>query len=97
MRKIRNSGNFFLCLLINILLNLEWTIPAWVLLVLHYMLDWSIWWFWGAIGIWILDILVWMWIMRWASRGSSIPKKPKENKNPYSVGAKQSKELKNDR
>lgn len=86
MRRMRNSGNFFLCLLLNMLMNLEWTIPAWILLVLYFVLDWSILWFWLALGLWVLDILIMMGIMRWASTAEG-PDRPRENKNPYSVGA----------
>ena len=88
MKRLRKSGNFFLALLFNMILNLEWTIPAWILLGCHFWFDWSIRWFWLALGLWILDILLWMDIMGWAARCGSEPDKPKENKNPYSVGAK---------
>ena len=88
MKKLRNSGNFFLVLLFNMLMNLEWTIPAWLLLLCHFFFDWSIKWFWIALGIWLLDILLWMDILGWASRCGSTPDKPKENKNPYSVQGK---------
>lgn len=84
MRTTRRFSNFFLCLLFNLFLNFEWTIPAWILLALHFILGWSIWWFWLAIGLWLLDILIWMSFIRWA--GSCRTDDPtKENKNPYSV------------
>ncbi len=85
MRKTKRNGNFLLCLVFNMLLNLEWTIPAWILLALHYILGWSIWWFWLALGIWLLNILLWMTLMGWAARCANTPDSPKENKNPYSV------------
>ena len=82
MRRHRKSGNFLLCLLINMVLNLEWSIPAWILLGLHFAFGLSLWWFCGAIALWILRILVGMWLIRWAS---NVPKDPPlENKNPYS-------------
>lgn len=67
------------------LLNIEWSIPAWILLALHFIFDISIWWFVGAIGFWILVLICWMNIVGWAAECSSVPDKPKENKNPYSV------------
>ena len=85
MRRFRKSGNFWLCLLVNLLLNLEGTIPAWILLGLHFWLDWPMWPFWLALGLWVLGILLWMRIVGWAADCSNIPDKPKENKNPYSV------------
>jgi hypothetical protein len=87
MRRTKLDGGFFLCLLINMLLNLEGTIPAWILLILHFLCDWSILWFWLALGAWALCLVVGMLLIRFANRCST-PDPPKENKNPYSVGAK---------
>ena len=85
MRRTKQSGSFFLCLLINMLLNPEWSLPAWILLGLHFWLDISIWWFVGALGLWLLRMLVGMWIIRWASDCGNQKEPVKENKNPYSV------------
>ena len=89
MKSFRNSGNFLLALLINMSLNLKWTIPAWILLACHYFFYWKIRWFWIALGVWLVNILLWMDIMGWATRYGSEKDPPKENKNPYSVGAKE--------
>ena len=85
MRRTKRSGGFIICLLFNMLINLEWSIPAWILLALHFWLDISIWWFVGALAFWILSIISWMSIMGWATDCSNTPDPPKENKNPYSV------------
>ena len=85
IRRAKHRGSFLLCLLINLLLNLEWSIPAWVLLGLHFWLDISIWWFAGGLGLWILVILAKMWLMGWAIDCGKQKDPPKENKNPYSV------------
>lgn len=85
MRKTSRGGSFLLCLLINMLLNLEWSIPAWLLLALHFWLGISIWWFVGFLCLWVLRILAGMWLMGWASRCANIPDPPKQNKNPYSA------------
>ena len=85
MRRTKRSGGFIICLLFNMLINLEWSIPAWILLALHFWLDISIWWFVGAFAFWILSIISWMSIMGWVSDCSNTPDPPKENKNPYSV------------
>ena len=87
MRRIRKIGNFFLALLFNMLFHFEGTVPAWILLACHFLFDWSIWLFWIALGLWLFNILFWMDIVGWATRCGSEPDKPKENKNPYSVGA----------
>ena len=80
-----DAGNFLLCLLFNLLLNLEWSIPAWILLALHYWLGISIRWFWGGLAFWVLSILADMWLIGWAARCGDQKDPPKENKNPYSV------------
>ena len=74
-----------MCLLINLLLNLEWSIPACILLALHFWLKISIWWFVGGLGLWILVVLAGMWLMGWAIDSGKQKDPPKENKNPYSV------------
>ena len=85
MRRTKQNGGFFLCLLINLLLNLEWAIPAGILLALHFWLDISIRWFVGGLILWILSICLGMWLMGWAAASGSLKDPPKENKNPYSV------------
>ena len=85
MRKTKRGGGFLLCLLINLLLNLEWSIPAWILLALHFWLEISIWWFVGGLALWVLRICVDMWIIGWAAGCSNEKDPPKENKNPYSA------------
>jgi len=85
MKRIRKNGNFFLCLFINMIFNLGGTIPAWILLVLHYVLGWSVKWFWLALAIWLIVILLRMEIISWAARCGNTPDAPRENKNPYSV------------
>ena len=66
------------------LLNLEWSIPAWILLALHFWLDISILWFVGGLAFWILRILAGMWLMGWAVACGNEKDPQKENKNPYS-------------
>lgn len=83
--KLKNVGGALLCLLLGLLLNLKWSIPAWILLALHFWLDISIWWFVAGVSIWLLRILVEMWIIGWAASCSNEKAPPKENKNPYSV------------
>ena len=83
MKLKRISGDFFVALLLNMAFNLEWTVPAWILLALHFIFGLSIVWFWVALLIWFLGILFWMLIIGWAGRCSS-PEPYKENKNPYS-------------
>ena len=88
MRRAKRSGSFILCLLFNMLMNLEGLIPAAVLLILHFLFDWSIWWSVLAAALWIVLIILWMLFIGWSGRCGSTPDTPKENKNPYSVGNK---------
>lgn len=88
MRRAKLSGSFILCLLFNMLMNLEGLIPAAVLLILHFLFDWSIWWSVLAAALWIVLIILWMLFIGWSGRCGSTPDTPKENKNPYSVGNK---------
>ena len=84
MRRSARAGGFLLSLLINMLLNLEWSIPAWILLGLHFWLEISIWWFIGGLTLWVIRIIVGMWIIGWAAGCGNEKDPPKENKNPYS-------------
>ena len=92
MRNMRVGGSFFLSLLINMFLHFEGSVPTWILLVLHFVIGLSIQWFWSALGVWFGGLMLWMLIVgrfcSWASRCGSTADRPKENKNPYSVGAK---------
>lgn len=85
MRQTKRSGSFWLCLLSNLLLNLEGTIPAIVLLGMHYVFGLSLWWAAGALALWIFGMVLWMKFMGFAARSSGEKDPPKENKNPYSV------------
>lgn len=88
----RADLGFFACLLINMLLNLEGTIPAWILLACHYIFQIPLWPFWVALGIWVLGLILWMYFIGWAAACGNEPTKNRPNKNPYSVGAKNGEE-----
>lgn len=82
MKNIR--GGFLTSLLFNMGLNIVYSIPAWIMLAMHFWLGWPIWLFWLALGIWIGGIMLWMLIIRWAVRCGDEPPPYQENKNPYS-------------
>ena len=101
MRRTRRSGGFFLCLLLNLLLNWEGVIPAALLFALHRWRGWPLWWAGLALALWIGDwpiplgitlvvdrlsaLIVWMLVIGWASDCGSRRDEPRENKNPYSA------------
>ena len=84
VRTKRKSG-FILCLLINMLLNYKGMIPAVVLLVLHFILNWSLWLSLAAFGAWLLWLILWMYLIGWTERYDNTPEPQKKNKNPYSA------------
>ena len=67
MRRTRRSGGFFLCLLLNLLLNWEGVIPAALLFALHRWRGWPLWWAGLALALWIGGLIVWMLVIGWAS------------------------------
>lgn len=85
MRKTKYKGSFFICLLINLVLNLDWAIPGIVLLGLHFWLGLSIWFSVIAFALWILMMVIWMLVFGWARNCGNTPDPHKDNKNPYSV------------
>ena len=84
MRRTRRSGGFFLCLLLNLLLNWGGVIPAALLFALHRCSGWPLWWAGLALALWIGGLIVWMLVIGWASDCGSRRDEPRENKNPYS-------------
>lgn len=83
-KKTTSKRRIFSALLINLIFNLEWTIPAWLLLGAHYLLRISIFWFVGALILWVLGVSVKTIVFSYLVRNGNIPDPPKENKNPYS-------------
>ena len=93
MRQTRRAGNFLFNLLLNLLLNAEGALPAVLLLLLHFALDWSLWWAAAALGLWILIVALRTLFLRFAVRCGNRKDPPRENKNPYSVREKKEKHL----
>ncbi len=81
--KKAESGNFFLALILNLVFNMEWVIPAVILLILHFTIGLPLYWFWIALGLWVGGTLVVTLLLGWAGKCSRSPE-PRENKNPYS-------------
>ena len=84
MRHGEREGGFWLCLFFNAFLTLWWTIPAWILLVLHFTINLWLGWFIIALGLWVLGLFFWTLFIRFAAQASSEPTPYRENKNPYS-------------
>jgi hypothetical protein len=80
----KEHGGFFLCILWYLLIYLPGSIPAWVLLVLHYTIGLNIAWFWVALGVWLLAVLLRVLLVIFARYGGEHRMPSPENKNPYS-------------
>ena len=81
---MKRMGRFLLCLLFNLVMDLKWSVPAWILLVLHHLCGISIWWFVLALGLWIFSNIFWMKVIGWTKGCANAPRPPQEDKNPYS-------------
>ena len=84
MKKRPQGNGFFSALLINLVFDLEWTIPAWLLLAAHFIFDISLWWFAGALAVWVIGVAIKTAVLSWLVHIGNIPDPPKENKKPYS-------------
>ena len=75
---------FFLLLFWHAALYALWTVPAWILLALHFAIGLPIVWFWLALGVWapvlLLRSLLILWTRFCVRHHTPVP----ENKNPYS-------------
>lgn len=79
------GGGFLMSLLVNLGLNVGWTAPAWVMLVLHYVADVTIWLFWGTLIFWAVVIVIMTLALILASKQGTVPiESHKRNVNPYS-------------
>ena len=81
------SSGFGMSLLWNFLLNLSWSLPAWILLILHFYRGWSIIWFWIALSAWLIIVLIASFGLKFVHKCSTAEKPFRENKNPYSSGS----------
>lgn len=80
----KGHGGLFLCLLWYAVLYALWTIPAWILLALHFAVGLPIVWFWAALGVWFLTILLRTLFVMFARYSFAHRIPVPENKNPYS-------------
>lgn len=85
MRQPKKQSGFLLSVLLTLLFNLEWTIPAWILLALHFICGLSLWYSATAFGLWVLLIAAKSLILRLLNKAGNYKDPPKENKNPYSA------------
>lgn len=66
--------------------SLFFSLPIWLLLVLHFTIKLPLKWFFLAVGIFFLVGFIRYLVLLFARWGASYEDAPKENKNPYSNG-----------
>lgn len=89
MRFLRYIGR----VLFSLVLNIHWSIPAWVLLVLHFTCGVPLWCFFAALAVWIVAVRLYCRFVGKLVRLGNADEKQTVNKNPYS---NKNKEDKND-
>lgn len=83
--RARRCGGFVFSLLVILLFSLEGFVPALILVGLHFILGWSLWWAALAAVVWIAIVTLRVAFISWVARCGNTPAPPQENKNPYSV------------
>ena len=81
----RDRKGFLLCFLMNLALDIGWSIPAWAALAAHFVLKISVLWFVLLLSVWLAAVLLRTVIISWVSRCSGASDSPKKNVNPYSA------------
>ena len=87
LRFLGRIARFFLYYLFALVFHWEGLIPAVVLLVLHFWPGIPLFWFFIALGLWMLFVLIRMLFFRFAIRASAEPTPFRRNRNPYSYRA----------
>ena len=87
MRHTSNHG-FFLSVLLNLVLNIEWAVLAGILFGLHYWVGLPIYFGYIVLGGWFLFAVGITIFLSWAGSCAEAPRPEPTNKNPYSVGNK---------
>ena len=82
---------YVLSFVLSLLLRWYWSVPAWILLVLHFTAGISLWWFVGAFALYVTGVRVYVHIISWLVRMGNSDEPEKKNKNPYSKGTKERK------
>ena len=83
-RRIRNSG-LIMSFLLSVFFNLRWTVPAWILLGLHFWLKISIWWSLACFAAFLVIILLRCIVFSSLVSAGSYNDREKPNLNPYSA------------
>lgn len=84
MKNFASRGDMLGALLVNVLYLIPWTLPAWILLVVHFVVEgFPIWPFWVALLAWVVLVIFSTFFMSWAVKNGSDPTPQRENIDPY--------------
>ena len=86
-RRKHDVGGILFGLLLFLFFRIDsWlcSLPAWITLILHFVIGLSIWWFWATLAVWILAGVFRYLFIVFARWGGNSEDPPKKNINPYS-------------
>lgn len=84
MKKASRDNGFVLAFLINMAFRFGWAILAVLMLILHFVINTSLWLIAIPVVAWILHALLITIVLFAGNKAGNIERYQKENKNPYS-------------
>ncbi|MBQ7756517.1 MAG: hypothetical protein IJ031_00545 [Oscillospiraceae bacterium] len=81
----KHSSGFLISLVFNLIMNFEVALVAIALLILHFVIDLPLIFFFIALGVWIIPNLV-ITLFLFVLAGMDTTTEYRDNKNPYSNG-----------
>ena len=85
---------YVLNFILSLIFHWYWSIPAWILLILHFAFGISVWWSVGAFILYVIGVRIFVHAVGWLVYMGNQDEKPAKNKNPYS-NRKRNTEIKN--
>lgn len=86
---VRRFGEYVLNFFLSLVFHWYWSIPAWILLILHFVFRISIWWFIGAFALYVIGVRIFVHVVSWLVRMGNREEKRTKNINPYSMGSRE--------
>ena len=92
---MKKFWQYVLNFVLSLLFHWYWSIPAWILLILHFIFGISVWWSVGAFVLYVIGVRVFVHAVGWLVHMGNEDEKPQKNKNPYSTRIKKYAEIVN--
>ena len=86
---MKKVGLYVLNFILSLLFHWYWSVPAWILLALHFTSGISIWWFIGALALYVIGVRLFVHVVGWLIRAGNSEEPETKNKNPYSAGQRE--------